>query len=294
MIFLFPSHAEPAFLFPIGVTTTHYVSDHYLRDLHHHRTGQDDVVGQDTVKWRGAGEVDIGNAAETLGNDAGAVGKVAESGTAGEAASGEGAAGGLGRGIGLELDRGTSLEGGGVLTSGHGQGGEGSQDKVASLGAAGDEGRSEREDLLGRQGRVERLRHGNDLAGGADERLVASLNRENSGGGGENAGVGNEGAGAEVGGHADVLEDGSGANHAEGIGEAEVVLARLHGLDTSLSNSTLQENDVGLFRLANVCQVVDLLLCKAESGELLCGELGETLSVELGLEVLEGEGAGSS
>jgi len=49
---------------------------------------------------------------------------------------------------------------------------------------------------------------------------------------------------------------------------------------------------VRLLSLANLEQVVDLALREAEGLEVAGGELLEAQSVELGLEVLEGEGAG--
>jgi len=120
-----------------------------LRDLHHHRTGQDDVVGEDTRERRGAGKVDIGEAGEVLGDLAGAVGKGSEGSATGDTTRGESAAGGLGGRVGRKLDGSTRLEVRGILTSGHGESGEGGQDQVRSLGAAGDEGSRQREDLLG-------------------------------------------------------------------------------------------------------------------------------------------------
>ncbi len=60
------------------------------------------------------------------------------------------------------------------------------------------------------------------LLAGADEGLVAGLDREDGAGGGQDRAVRNKGSGAKVGRHADVLEDGGGADHAGGGGEAEL------------------------------------------------------------------------
>ena len=262
-----------------------------LRHLHHHGPSHDELVGKLAIQRPGVRQVDVRHAGQVLGHHAaGGLVEGREDGAAGDAAGGEGAVRGAGRGVALELDSGTGSDGSGAGAGGHGEGREGRQDQVRALGAARDEGRGEREDLLGRQGRVKGLGNGDALAGGADEGLVAGLDREDGTGGGQDRAVRNKGSGAEVGRHADVLEDGGGADHAGGGGEAKVVGARLHGLDTGLGDGALQEGDVLLLSLADLQEVVDLPLLEAESLEVGGGELGETLLVEGRFEPLEREG----
>lgn len=55
----------------------------------------------------------------------------------------------------------------------------------------------------------------------------------------ENLAVGYQRGSAEVSGNTNALKDGSGGDHARGVSEAEVVLAGLNRLNTSLGNSTL-------------------------------------------------------
>lgn len=266
----------------------------HLRHLHHHRPGEHNVIGNDARQRPGAGDGDVDDARQALGHGAAADGGVerGEGGAADEAGAGEAAELGAGGLVRLELNLGAGNERGGGLAGGEREAGEGREREVAALGARRDEGRGEREDHLGRERRVERRGDGDDGRGGADKGLVARLDREDGGGRREDAGVREELGGAGVGRDADVLEHGGRGHHGRGVGEAKVVLAGLHGLDAGLRERALQENDVRLLGLANLGEVLDLALREAEGLEVADGELLEAQSVELGLEVLEGEGAG--
>lgn len=262
-----------------------------LGDGEHHRASDDVVVRQLAVGGDGLDEVEVDGAGQALRGLAGAVGEGGEGRAGGEAADGEGAGSGLRGGSALH---GEGLVGDdGLVGVGHGDVGEGRQDEVASLGARGDEGRGEREDLLGRQRGVEEVGGSGDARDGADEALVAGLDRVDGGGGAQDGRAGEDGGGAQVGRDADLLEDAGGLDHGLGRGEggAEVVLARLHGLDARLGEGALEELDVGRLGLANGHQTLHLGGGEAEVHELLYGDGGEALLVEAGLEVLEGEGA---
>lgn len=197
-----------------------------------------------------------------------------------------------GSSLALQPDDSTSSNSRRVNPCAQGQGWERSQDQVRPLRAALDKRRSERKDLLRRERGVERLGDGNHPAGGADKGLVAGLDGEDGAGGGEDGAVGDEGGGAEVGRYTHVLEDGGGGDHAGGVGEAEVVCARLDGLDAGLGEGGLEKHDVLLFGLADLGQVLDLALVKAEGLEVGDREAGEALLVEGCFEPFEGEGAG--
>lgn len=121
---------------------------------------------------------------------------------------------------------------------------------------------------------------------------MARLDGEDGAGGREDGLVGEERRGAEVGGDADVFEDGGRHDHAGGVGEAKLVLAGLDGLDAVLRERGLQQADVLGLGLADLLEVGDLLLVEAEGGKVGVGELGEALAVKGLFEVLEGEGAG--
>jgi len=58
-----------------------------------------------------------------------------------------------------------------------------------------------------------------------------------------------------------------------------------------LGDGTLQQNDVGRLGFTDLDQALNLVWLQTQSGELISGELIETLFVELGLEVLKSEGA---
>lgn len=58
-----------------------------------------------------------------------------------------------------------------------------------------------------------------------------------------------------------------------------------------MGDGTLQQNDVGRLGFTDLDQALNLVWLQTQSGELISGELIETLFVELGLEVLKSEGA---
>ncbi len=114
--------------------------------------GDDDIIGDLAAGGSGVDEVDVDDASEVLGNDAAsALGEGSEGGTAGKTSVDEGAELRTGGGIALELERGAGGDGLSVGAGSHGEGRERREDQVAPLGAGGDEGRGEREDLLGRK-----------------------------------------------------------------------------------------------------------------------------------------------
>lgn len=256
-----------------------------LRDLHHHRPSDNDIVRKLAGGRASRSEVDVHNSSK-VGRDgtSGAGSEGGEGSAAGRTAGGERAEGGRGSGIGLKVQRGPGRDSTGSTAAGHGQGRESGDDQVAPLGAALDEGGGEREHLLGAERGVERLRGRGRLGGDAQDGVVAGLDGEDGGGGAEDALVGDERAGAEVGGDADALEHERGGDHAGRVGEAEVVHARLHGLDARLGDGALEEADVGGFAGADADEVGQLLRRQAEGLEVGLGELGEALLVEGGFE----------
>lgn len=58
-----------------------------------------------------------------------------------------------------------------------------------------------------------------------------------------------------------------------------------------MGDGTLQQNDVGRLGFTDLDQALNLVWLQTQRGELVSGELIETLFVELGLEVLKSEGA---
>lgn len=264
-----------------------------LRDGKHHRTSHGDVIAEHAAHRGLVREGDVGDAAETLRNDATLLrSEGAEGGATGlEATSGEGASLGLGSAVGLEHDGGADGNSAGLSRGGHRQLGEGLESQVGTLRAGGDEGRGQGEDSTNAEGSIEGLGNGDLLGGGADEGLVASLDGEDRAGGTEDSLVLDEGSGSQVGGDTDVLEDGGGLDHAGGIGEAKVVLAGLNGLSAGLGNRRLQKRDVRQFGSADLLEVVNLLHRETQSHEVLCRELLEALLVESTLEPFQGKSA---
>lgn len=252
-----------------------------------HRTSNDEAVCDLAIGRDGVDEVEVGDTGEALRQLASTVGESSERSTSGLATGNKSTGRSLRGRIAHEVQVGVGNES--LVGIGHGDGGERGQDQVAARGARADKGRGEREDLLGRQRRVEEIGRRGDARDGADEALVASLDGEDGGGRGEDGRHRDDGGGAEVGGHADLLQDGGGLDHGLGRGQggAKVVLARYDGLDAHLSQRTLDDADVGLLRCANVDKVVDLGLREAKIEELLLGDGSEALLVEGGLEILE-------
>ena len=100
-------------------------------------------------------------------------------------------------------------------------------------GTALDERRGQREHLIEREGRVERLREGRLAEPRAQVRRVAGLDGEDGARGGQVRLLHDERRGAEVRRHADALEDGGRGEEALDVGVAEIVGAFLDGRGTS-------------------------------------------------------------
>lgn len=260
-----------------------------LLEGQHHRSGNNDAVGDLAISGDGVDEVEVGDTSEILRQLASTVGERSEGGTSGQAAGNEGTGGGLGGGVADQSKVGVGDES--LLRVGHGEAGESGQDQVATRRAGGDERSSEGEDLLGRQRSVEEVGSSSDTGNGADEALVAGLDGEDRGGGSEDGGHRHDGCGAEVGRDTDLLQNSGGLNHSLGGGEraVEVVLARNNRLDTHLGQSALDDTNVGLLGSTNVDEIVHLRLGEAEVEELLLRDGSETLLVESSLEVLESQ-----
>lgn len=109
---------------------------------------------------------------------------------------------------------------------------------------------------------------------------MARLNGQDGPGGAEDGLVRQQRRGAQVRGDADVFQHGGRGDHARGVGEVEVVLAALHGLDAALGERRLQQGYVLLLGLADLRQVLDLLLIEAEGGKVGFLEFGEAFAVE--------------
>lgn len=266
-----------------------------LAEVHDHGAGQRDVVGQNARGGRGAGQGDVDSTGQ-VGRESTARGgrEGREGGAAGRGGVGEAAEGGARGGVALEVQHGSLRESADASyrsRAGHRQGGEGGEDQVGTAGARRDEGGGQGEDSLRAERRVEGRRRGGDTRGDADERLVSGLDGENGSGGAEDRRVRNKRRSTKVGRNTNALENGCGSNHAGGISEAEVVLAGLDRLDTSLCDGALEQANVGLLARANALEVGKLNIVQAKSLELVVTELGETLLVERSLEPFQGQSA---
>lgn len=285
-----------------------------LRDDHGHGPGDNEVVRNSSSQRRALGEGHVGDASNALGHLAAfCLGKLGKGGAAGKDAAGrEGAVGGAGArgGIGLDAKVGadgedaalaSALAGGaagsvaacpfGGAARLHGELGKGFNLEVGALGAGLDEGGGEGEDGAGPEGRVKGLGHGDLLGEDADGGLVAGLDGEDGAGGAEDGLVGEQRCGAEVRRDANVLEHGGRLDHGGGVGEAKLVLARLHGLHAALRERRLQQADVLGLGLANLLQVRNGLLVETERGKVGGRELGEALAVKGLFEVFQGQSA---
>lgn len=177
------------------------------------------------------------------------------------------------------------------MALGHGERGECLDVEVGAIGTRDDEGCREGEDGTRAQRRIERLRHSDLLGKHANGRLVPRLDSEDRAGGAQDALVRQERRGAEIGRNTNVLEYGGRGNHAGGIGELEVILACLNGLDAALSEGRLQESDVLGLGGADVLEVRDGRRVEAKGGEVRVGKLSKASSVEGFFEVLKSQGA---
>lgn len=258
-----------------------------LLEGQHHRSGNNDTVGDLAISGDGVDEVEVGNTSEILRQLASTVGEGSKGSTSGQTAGNESTGGGRRGGVADKSKVGVGDES--LLRVGHGEAGESGQDQVAARWARGDERSSEREDLLGRQRSVEEIGSSSDTRDGADEALVTGLNGEDGGGSSEDSGHRDDGGGAEVGRDSNLLQNSGGLNHSLGGGEraVEVILARNNGLDAHLGQSALDDPNVGLLGSTNVDEVVHLGLGEAKVEELLLRNGSETLLVESSLEVLE-------
>lgn len=255
-----------------------------------HGAGNDHVLGQLSGQRGLVGEGDVNDAGQVLGDDtSSAGGEGSKGGTSDDLAVGETAelcALGLVR---LDVQGVASRQSSGLGAGSHGQGGERLDGEVGTIGARLDEGSGQREDLPGAQRSVKGTGGAGELRDDVDGGLVAGLNGEDGAGSGQDRLVLDQGSGSQVSRDTDALEDGCGTQHASGVGELEVVLAGLDGLGAGLSDGALQEGDVGLLAGTNAEEIGDLLGGSTKGLELGGGELGETLLVEGGLEVLKGQ-----
>jgi hypothetical protein len=172
-------------------------------------------------------------------------------------------------------------------------GGEGRDGKVGSLGAGLDELGSKGEDSTGLESGVESSGDRLSSCGDTDESLVTGLDGNDRSSGGKDVGGVDQGRGAEVGGDTDGLENTGSLDHGIGAGKSsiKVVLAGLNRLGAGSSNGRDEGRDVSGLGLADAHERLDLARSKTQAHEVGHGELGETLLVELGLEVLSSQSA---
>lgn len=256
-----------------------------LRDLHHHRSGNRNIIGQHTRRWGRARKENKHITLQDLGNLAVAPGKRDEGSSTGNATVHK-------RTVRCALrcagDRKLCVSNDGGCGGGGSHSGEGSDFKVRSVRAGSDEWRSEGEDSAGAERGIEGVWHRSNLGKGADESLMSRLDGEDAACSREDSGRGNERSSAEVGADAYGLEDGGGGDHLGGGGEAEVVLAGSDGLDALGGDGGEEGGDVGLLGGADLLEGYEVFGCEAEGGEVGIGELGETGAVEFGFEEFEG------
>jgi hypothetical protein len=190
---------------------------------------------------------------------------------------------------GAELDGGAALD---LLVgaggSEHGERLDGQRGVI--LGARGDEGRSQGVDLVVVERGVEGLGERRLLDGAADEGAVACLDRQDRAGGRQVCLRHDVGGGAEVRGDTNALEDRGGGQEALHACHAEVVGALLDGDGAGGGQGGGEERDVGRLIAADGLDAVVDGRVVAGGGEVGLGEVGETLLVEVVLEVLEGQG----
>jgi hypothetical protein len=212
--------------------------------------------------------------------------------TGDEATGSEGAVSGTRGSLRSKADARTDGEGGRVDTVSHGEGRESFDGEVGSFGARSDEGGGEGEDVTRTEGDVEASGNRGGGTEDTDGGLVTSLDGQDGTSSAEEGRVGKQRSGTEVGGDTDGLKDASGGDHAGGVSEAEVVLARTDGGDAVLGEGGLEEGDMLLLGLADLLEVGDGLGVETEGSEVRVGELLEASAVEGLLEVLESKSAG--
>lgn len=256
------------------------------------RAGSGGVVADRVVA---ASQDEVGLASEA-GGDGGA-----EAGLGGSQLSEGGAGDGDPGSVELATGRGDeSVAGGGELNGlaaldGAG-GGEGNgresldgQSRVA-LGAADDEGSSQRVDLVKGQGGVKGLGEGRLLLGSADVGVVARLDRQDGAGGGEVVLVGNGRGSTEVGADTDTLEDGRDGDERGRVGRGEGVRALGGGGGTGSGQGAGEEADVRVLVVGDLLEVGVEGVGEASSNKGLLRVVLETLAVEGRLEVLQSQG----
>ena len=205
-----------------------------------------------------AGEGDVGDTGEVLRDDTAiSFGEGGKDGASRGTAVGEGAVGGTGYLLG-EPDVAVDGDSTSIGRLREAEGGEGREDEVGSVGTGFNERASKREDGLGTQGSVESTGSSSNTREEADQGLMPALNRKYGTSSAENAGIGKKRSGSEIGRDANLLKDGGDANHFLGRGKAKVVLARLYGLETGLSNGRLKQSDVSGFRGTNILEISKL------------------------------------
>lgn len=260
-----------------------------LRDLHHHRSSNRNIIREHTRRWSRARKENKHITLQDLGNLAVASGQWHENSSTGRATIDKRTVRCALRGAGnSKLCVGDN---GGCGGSGS-HSGEGGDFKVRSVRASSDERRSEGEDGAGAERGIEGVWHRSDLGKGADEGLMSRLDGEDAACSREDGGSGDERGGAEVSADADGFEDGGGGDHLGGGGEAEVVGAGGYGLDALGGDGGEEGGDVGLLRGADLLEGYEVFGCETEGGEVGVGELGEAGAVEFGFEEFEGQGAG--
>jgi hypothetical protein len=153
-------------------------------------------------------------------------------------------------------------------------------------GAADDESSGQGVDLVEVKGVIERLGEGGLAESRSDVGVVAGLDGEDRASISKVGWVGDGGSGAEVGSDTDTLEDGGEADEGLGVGGGEVVGALGSG---GGAKGLGEEGDVSCFVRGDFHQVGVEGVREAGGNELGLGVVGQTLTVELILEVLEGK-----
>lgn len=261
-------------------------------NLDNGRAGSGGVVADGVVA---AGQDEVGLASEA-GGDSGA-----ETGAGGGQLSVGGAGDGDPGGVELATGRGDkSVAGGGQLNGlaaldgaggGESNGGECLDGQRGVAGrAADDEGSGQRVDLVEGERGVKGLGEGRLLLGGADVRVVARLDRQDRASGGEVVLVDNGRSSAEVGADTNTLEDGRDGDERGRVSRGEGVCALGGGGGTGSGQGAGQEADVRVLVVGDLLEVGVEGVGEASGSEGLLGVVLETLAVEGGLKVLQGQG----
>jgi len=158
-----------------------------------------------------------------------------------------------------------------------------------ALGAANEERSSEGDDLGSSERGLESVGDSVTTSEFCNQSLVSGLDSENGSSSGEVLLVRDELGLVEIGTDTDVLDDASQSEEGWDISVRESVLAGSSwGLSTGGENC-LECGDVGSFLVADLEETLSDDSAVSSSLEVIIGELGESVRVELGLEVLEGK-----